>query len=161
MPNQESTELLGEDDEPFTITTTKFEPVVQYRLLAKIGRVLIPAVMAAKGDGAKNPDGSTAVNMRAGVEALFEKLTPEVADMAMMDSLAATSVIRADDAGAKEVISLINVKGINRAFRGGNLRVMLQAMQFALEVNYGRFFVGALKAKQATAAIEATPTQSP
>lgn len=135
MENQRTTEIAGADGMQFEITTVKFEPVTAYRLLAKIGRVLIPTALMAKDVGLK----SSTVDLMPAVRTLFDQLTPELAEQMMLESLAASTCTRPDDQGALERIDLNSIPKINRAFRG-NLKVMLMAIKHSLEVNYGDFF---------------------
>jgi hypothetical protein len=111
---QKTTTLLAKDGMRFELTTVKFEPVTAYRLLAKIGRVLVPTVLAAQSVTGK----SLALDLLPAVNTMFDQLTPELAESALVDSLAATSVVRPDDSGKLEKIDTVNINEINRAFRG-------------------------------------------
>ncbi len=150
MENQRTVELTGADGARFEITTLKFEPVTAYRLLAKIGRVLIPAGLMAKDVGLK----SATADLMPAVRTLFDSLTPELAEQVMLESLAASSCVRPDEQGTLERIDLNSIAKINRAFRG-NLKMMLMAIKHSLEVNYGDFFDGS------AGAASMTPTPSP
>ena len=116
------------------LTCTPFEPVTAYTILALVGKVLVPAALAAK-----NVSGTSNVtDLLPAARALFEQLTPELAQEALIKLLAGTSVVRSDAEGK---IDCIGPAKINRAFRGGNLKAMLLAVKHSLEVNYGSFFV--------------------
>lgn len=154
MPNMQTPQtytetLVAKDGTRFVLTANKFEPTYAYRLLAKIGRVLVPAVMAAKSVNAQ----SAALDLMPAVNAMFDQLTPDLADSARDDLLLAMSVARDDEQGKPERIDLVSPKNINRAFRGGYLRELLLAMKFSLGVNFGDFF-----GVSATSAVAETPT---
>ena len=135
---QDTSEITLTDGSSLSVTVVKFEPVTAYRLLAKIGRVLIPTVFAARHVTGK----SDTTDLMPAIKTLFEQLTPELAETVMLEALSGTSVTRADDNGHVQNIDLVHgTKAINRAFRG-NLKAMLLAIKFSLEVNYGDFFVG-------------------
>jgi hypothetical protein len=143
---QNTDTLLAKDGTRFEITTVKFEPVTAYLLLAKIGRLLVPAVLASTRGAAGDMD------------AVFDQLTPELAQAALVDSLASTSVVRPDDNGKLEKIDLVNIREINRAFRGGYLREMMLAMKHSLAFNYQDLFVASAGPDAASAT---TPAPSP
>lgn len=131
------TEIECTDGSTLWVTVNKFEPVPAYRLLAKIGRVLVPTVFAARHVTGQ----SDAVDLMPAIKTLFDQLTPELAETVMLESLSCTSVVRVDDAGKKFNTDLTSVKAINKAF-AGNLKAMLLTIKFALEVNFGDFFAG-------------------
>lgn len=131
------------DGEMFEITTVKFEPVTSYLLLAKLGKFLIPAGLAAKDAG-----------VGVAAEKLFTALTPELAQSTMLELLASSQCVRKDAEGALERIELTSIGKINKAFRG-SLKMLLMAMQHSLEVNFGDFFA------VSDVAETATPTPSP
>lgn len=147
MQTLQKTEMLtAKDGTRFEITTVKFEPVTAYLLLAKIGRVLVPAVLATTRGG--NGD----------LDAVFDQLTPELAQTALVDTLASTSVVRPDDSGKLEKVDLTSIREINRAFRGGYLREMLLAMKHSLAFNYQDLFAASAGPDAAGAM---TPAPSP
>lgn len=142
------TTITGADGAEFEITCIKLEPVPAYLLLAKVGKIIVPAILAAQGLTGK----SDAADLIPAINRLFESLTPELANTLMLDLLRSCTCIRPDDAGERERHDLLDVKRINRAFRG-NLKAMLLAMKFAIEVNFGDFFA----ASAAVASTTPTP----
>ena len=134
------------------VTTVPFEPVTQYTLLAEVGKVLVPTVLAARGVAGQ----SDALDLMPACRALFEQLTPDFARQAMQHILAGTTVVRRAEGEQPVKLDLVDVKSINRAFAGAGLKPLLLAIKHALEVNYGRFFVGS--GGNASASIPATPS---
>jgi hypothetical protein len=148
MKMQDTISIEGVDGEAFEVTCTKLEPVAAYELLAKVGKLLVPAVMAAQGLTSK----SDALSMIPAVNQLFDAMSPELARSLMQDLLRGCTLTRPDDKGELERHDLLTTQKINRAFRG-NLKAMLMAMKFSLEVNFGDFFAAS------AAVASTTPTQ--
>lgn len=69
--------------------------------------------------------------------------------------LSGSLVIRHDDKGNKESISLgAGDSAINKAFRGCSLAVLIEAQNFAMEVNFADFFADAERKMAAKRAAE-------
>lgn len=117
------------------VITVPFEPVDQYKLLAEIGRVLVPTILAAQGVGGK----SSAGDLGPAVDALFRSLTPDMAVESLQHVLRCSSVIRRTGDAEPDKIDLLSIKALNRAFKGAGLKSMLLAAKHALEVNFGNF----------------------
>lgn len=146
MPQTQQTTMIGE----LEVTSVQLAPVHAYLLLAKVGKVLVPALAAARG-----VSGSSDLNALApALSQLFDTLSPALAQSLLLEGLASTSVVAPDASGKLLKIDLTSEAMINRAF-AGNVKGMLLALKFALEVNYGSFFVGL------GAAASETPTPSP
>lgn len=83
----------------------------------------------------------------------------------LRDMLKNAFVIRADDKGQKESISLgAGDPAIDKAFRGCSLAVLIEAQNFAMEVNFGDFFADAARKiaerKAKEAAVKATDSNA-
>ena len=137
------------------VTTSPFTPVAALKLLAQIGKVIVPTVLAARGVSGK----SDALDLMPAARALFEQMTPDYAVEGVCSILAASSVIRRNAAGeAAPIIALSNQKAIDRAFIGCGLTALLTAAKHSLEVNFGSFFAGLVPAVAADApAADAAP----
>lgn len=73
----------------------------------------------------------------------------------LRDMLANSSIVR-DENGSKVNISLSGDAQINRAFRGHGVSLMVEALGFAIDVNFADFFVAAeAKLAERAAAAEA------
>ena len=138
-----------------TITTRQLTPMRAYRLLTKIGKVagpiaraLTPSVLAQ----IKGGDYAAALPIAMSV---FTALGDDEAEALALDVLRGTAV-NVSEGGNPKLLQLENTDRINSAFQG-NLKAMLGAMMFALEVNYKDFFSGRGKESPASE----TPTASP
>lgn len=145
MSAQESKTIEG-----LEVTVVKLEPVAAYMLLARVGPVLLPALLASKG-----------VQLTGGIEslapaakAMLDGLTPEAAKAIMLDVFQSTSVI-VRSAGEPRRYDLCGGIGeINKAF-AGKFKGMLAALWFAIGVQFADFFAAS------DLAGSATPTPSP
>lgn len=133
MPKMQDTKTLTTPDgDTLELTVNKLEPVDAYVLTAKLGKVLIPAFVAAR-------SGKSA-ELHGVVDTMFDKLGPELATQIMYDLFRGCLVIRNTPEGAAQKFDLAGGKAaVNNAFRG-NLKGMFVALGFALEVNFGDFF---------------------
>lgn len=61
----------------------------------------------------------------------------------LRDMLGNSSIVREDDKGQRVNISLTGDVAINRAFRGHGVALMVEALGFAIDVNFSDFFVAA------------------
>ncbi len=144
MQTQQSTKIGNRE-----ITSVQLDVITAYKLLAKIGKVMIPAALAARGVTGK----SDSTELMPAITQLFDALSPELAESLMLESLQATSVVMPDANGKLLKIDLTGASMIKAAF-AGDLKAMLLTMKFALEVNYASFFVASDVAETET------PTQS-
>jgi hypothetical protein len=124
------------------MTCAKMEPVDAYLLLGKIGKVVIPVIVASKGIAQGVKGAPSAADMMPAVRALFEQLTPELQLAVQLDLFKTCAIIKTDEKGDPYKQELNGVKAINNAFRGHSIKCMFKAMSFALEVNFGDFFAG-------------------
>jgi hypothetical protein len=139
-----------------TITCRQLTPMRAYRLLSKIGKIagpiaraLTPSVLAQ----IKSGDYAAALPIAMSV---FTELRDDEAEALALDVLRGTAVNVASEGGTPKLLQLENTERINAAFQG-NLKAMLGAMMFALEINYKDFFSGRGKESPASE----TPTASP
>lgn len=151
MDNTTTIEIKGVTLE---VTCMPFEPVTQYQLLAKVGKVLVPTVLAAQ---AIDPTKAKISDLMPAVDKLFDGLTPQLADEFRRDCLRGCTVQREDDSGKPERIDLVNDKAVNKAFRGLGVKPMLMCIKHVLEVNFGDFFAVSDRAELA----ETAPAPSP
>ena len=147
MARKTETRQIGGMD----VTCTQFEAIAAFKLSARIGKVLAPALLAAGGKIDLKADVATLAPV---ARALFDALDPEQAESMLVDILRGTSVVRDDGTGKLIKIDLSSPKWINAAF-DGDLGAMLSAAAFALEVNLGSFFGGS------GPSAAPTPTPSP
>ena len=130
---QDTKTLKGADGDSFELTCVKLEPVAAYMLVAKLGKVLMPALVAMKTRKAND-------DLQPVVDQIFGGLTTEIAQQVMLELLSTTTVVRTTASGEVSKRDLCNGQAaINDAFRG-SVMMMFRAMGFALEVNFGDFF---------------------
>jgi hypothetical protein len=122
------------------IETTQFMPMRAHKLLAKLARVLGPAI-GEIGNVEFDKDGDVVnLNMESMGPALvgaFRELDDVQAEKLPLEILAGTSATGMID-GHHARIDLGNLDGFNQAFAGRGAAMYL-AMGFALKVNYARF----------------------
>ena len=119
------------DGESYEVLVNKLEPELAYLLVAKLGKVVIPAIVAMKKGGT--------TELMPVVDRLFESLTPELAKQVKNDLFAATTVIRTDREGNQMKFDSGTAAAVNNAFRG-QVKTMFEVLRFALEVNFADFF---------------------
>lgn len=135
-------ELRGGDT--MHVLLTKMEPIPALLLMAKLSKVIVPVILAAR--GGKSDDDSS-------VKSAFEGLTPELADSAMRDILRGVTITRADDKGDKQRTDLTSTANINKAFRG-QLGAMFKVIKYSLTENFSEVFdVSALGQVATTSAL--------
>jgi hypothetical protein len=134
MQNQEDRIING-----LKVVTRQLAPMRAFRLLAKLGkfagpisRALTPSAVAA----VKSGNYTAAVPVALSV---FTELKDDEAEALALDILGGSFAEATDGNGRKRLLSLESTDQINAAF-DGNLRAMLGAMLFSLEVNYKDFF---------------------
>jgi hypothetical protein len=130
---QDTKTLSGTGGESFELTCIKLEPVAAYMLVAKLGKVLLPVLVAMR---TRKPTD----DMSPVVDQIFSGLTPELAQQVMLELLSTVTVVRTGASGQPQKFDLCNGQvAINNAFRG-NVMTMFKVMGFALEVNFSDFF---------------------
>lgn len=129
MGRKTETRVIGGLD----VTVTQFDAMRSLGLTARLGKILVPALIAAEG-----------VSMQDDVRALapalaelFSNLDPAGAQDLARQLTAGTAVVKEG-----KQFSLGSDDAINLAF-DGDLRTLLEVMKFSLEVNFGDFFSGA------------------
>jgi hypothetical protein len=138
MKMSDSKTYEGKEGDSYEITVVKLEPVPAYQLVAKLGKLLVPAVVALQGVKAT----ADVRELVPAADKLFDSLTPEMAMSLMKDLFATVTIVRTRADGVAEKSDLCHGQAmVNRAFRG-DLKAMLVALKFAFEVNFGDFFDG-------------------
>lgn len=139
-------ELQLKDGERLHLLVNMLEPTDAYTLVARLGKVLLPAIVALK--QGKSDELQTVVNT------MFDQLGPETASLIRDELFKSVTATRFDAAGNPTKRDLLHGRAaINATFRS-NLKAMFQTIAFAAEVNFGDFFdVSALAARM-------TPTPS-
>lgn len=129
---QDSTMFTTRDGESFEVTISKLEPVAAYKLVAKLGKILVPALVAMRQ--------GTESDLQPVVSRMFDELPADLATEIMLDVFAAATVVRrTSDGGASKHELCAGIAEVNRAFRG-NLLMLFKSLGFALKVNFDDFF---------------------
>ncbi len=116
--------------EGLEVSTTQLPALRAFALLARLGKVIGPALSKMSGMNMESDIGPV-------LGELFANLDPAESSDLVLEVLISTQVII--DNRREE---LNNQEAVDRVF-GGNLKAMLLTMGFALKVNYSDFF-GAL-----------------
>jgi len=125
-----------------TVTSTQLPAMRSFRLMARLGKVISPALGHVDGISLSS-DLST---LGPALAALFASIDGDEAESLAREVLASTTV----DVDGKR-LELGRTEMVNLAFEG-RIKAMLETLKFALEVNYGSFFdrpAGAAAAEQA------------
>jgi hypothetical protein len=135
--NQEERDING-----LRVITRMLPPMRAYRLLGRLGKLAAPIAgamtdkaLAVMQSGTQDQKMSA---MTPAMLAVFQSLEGDELEALALDVLRGTAVM---DTAANRRLDLVNAPAIDNAF-AGNLRAMLGAMMFALEVNYRDFFAG-------------------
>lgn len=118
------------------VTVTQLPPRRAFRLAAKLAKYLAPALAGLKADTELSLEALTPA-----LGAMMRELEDDDLDRLLSDLFASTSVIVTDAKGQARKHDLVTPEAIDRAFEG-QLKHMLTAMRFSLEVNFGDFFEG-------------------
>lgn len=119
------------------VTSTQLPVLRQYKLMARLGRLLAPALGRIEGLDKLSVTDDVSKLMPA-LSELFMKLD-ETELMSLARDLLAGTQVKVED----QLYSLADDKTINNVF-AGNLKAMLGSMKFSVEVNFGDFFGDAL-----------------
>ena len=123
-----------------TVTTRQLTPMRAYRLLSKLGKLAGPIAKALTPgaiERVKAGDYGAAIPIAMSV---FIELKDEENEALALDILRGTAV-KMSEGNQPKLLQIDSSAKIDIAFQG-NLKAMLGAMLFALEVNYRDFFVG-------------------
>ena len=112
------------------------------RLLAKIGRVVGPAITNAQAAGVSMESNIAALG--PALSALFAELDDQAADTLLCEILSNSSITMPNDSGQMVSFDLSKPEMIDLAF-SGKLGTMMSCAKFALEVNFGSFFAAAAR----------------
>lgn len=113
------------------ITITQLPPIRAFKLLPKLGRVIGPAISEAMKNG---KSGDSLLTLGPALALVSEsELEP------LMKELFSTA--RAKVPNPDRLVALNSDEAINEVF-AGNLLMMVKALIFSVEVNYGSFFGG-------------------
>lgn len=130
------TKKLGDLD----FKTTQLPAMKAFALLAKLARVVGPAISALSG---LDPD--TELDLAgSGLISALKSLDPKEAEGLVLDILSGTEVIIPDATGGR-ALSLAKQANIDLVFTG-KLRMLFQVVGFALQVNFGDFSEGSVPA---------------
>ncbi len=138
-----------------TVVTRQLPPMRAYRLLARLGKFAGPiarALTPASLVKIKAGDYAAAIPVALSV---FIDLKDDDAEELALDILRG-SFAKMTVGGKTKLVSLETTDNVNAAFEG-NLKAMLGAMMFALEVNYKDFFAG----RGTPPPPDASPTETP
>lgn len=123
-----------------TVHARMLPPMKAYRLFAKLGKIAVPisrALQPGALEKLKAGDYSLALPLALSV---FVDLKEDDAESLALSVLAGTSV-KLTDGDRPRLLHITTANDVNAAF-AGNLKAMLGAMLFALEINYKDFFSG-------------------
>lgn len=122
--------------EGLKVTTTQLQPRGAFKLAAKLLKYLAPAF------GRMKPDDPVDPRIVAGLLTdIMIGLDDDALDDFMAKVLACTLVIRPDDNGQLIKCDCSKPIDIDRAFEG-RFGAMMEAIKFAIEVNFADFFGG-------------------
>ncbi len=122
------------------VETTQFLPMRAHKLLAKLAKVMGPA-LAEIGNVELDDEGDVVDfdigNLGPAIVRVFGELDDVTAERLPLEILAGTSVVRTVD-GQTQRFDIMNVDAYNNAFAGVGAAPYM-VMAFALKVNYARF----------------------
>lgn len=120
------------DGDTLDVECSKLEPVAAYLLVAKLGKILLPALVAMR--QGKETD------LQPVIGQMFDSLPPELAREVMLDLFRPCVVVKTNAEGKQSKHDLaLGQPEVDKAFRG-SLKTLFQALGFAFEVNFGDFF---------------------
>lgn len=138
------------DIDGLTVTSTQLPAMRSFALMARLGKVIAPALGMVEGVSLTSGIGALAPALAQ----LFAQLDGAEAESLAREVLASTSVV-VD--GRR--LELSRTEMINLAFEG-RIKTMLATLKFALEVNYGDFFAGGLSGAAAPAPSPPAPASA-
>lgn len=133
------------------ITVTQFPALKSFSLLARLGKVIAPALGKVQGLTLE----SDVSALGPALAELFSRLDEADASALVRDVLASSHAVYDG-----KLVPLDRAETIDLVF-SGRMRLLLEVLRFALEVNYGDFFGGALAAApDQKAASQSTSTRT-
>ena len=131
-----------------SVTSSQLPPLRSFALMAKLGKIIAPILAVEDVKAVAN------VSMGAlapAIVSMLSTLDGEDLPALSVQLFASTSAILVNDSGEKEAkgrVPLNTSKNIDLVF-AGNLRGMLDAMRFAIEINFADFIEGVAAALSA------------
>jgi len=137
------------------VTSTQFPAMRSLRLMTRLGKVLAPLLGGLDGVDLKTLKMTSQIDLSAlgrALSAAFVQLAEQDAAQLALDILA--SSVALVDGRRVELTSTAKIDGVF----DGNLKGLLGAIRFAVEVNYGDFFSGAAPDADTPSSPEESPS---